>query len=307
MNARDVAYGYAIGYNDGLGSGSGGGETADEWQPPADWLTVPEPGPLEICMLVWTDSFGVTLYDHDTGNGGYGDCKVSVDWGDGTFGDPSDISGNNPRHKYAEMKQYVVKVTGAANANTFCYNNGVNGLQICKCGSGIYMWLNGEYSTSSPYNVFGNQKALKYVSIKNENGLWNADAYPNFYYGCFQNCNSLRRVDLPHKIKKFIKNEFNSCYSLSGIDLSEVTNIGDYTFYYNRVLKKAIMPECISIGQSAFSGCTGLEEVYAPKCTTVGNNAFEQCCNLQKVTFANGCTFGNNAFSNCYSLYPNLT
>ncbi len=49
----------------------GGGD--DDWQPPADWLTVPEPGPLEICMLVWTDSFGITLYDHDTGNGGYGE------------------------------------------------------------------------------------------------------------------------------------------------------------------------------------------------------------------------------------------
>ncbi len=323
MNARDIAYGYAIGYNDGLRPG---GEPSDDWQPPDWWLPVPEPEPMEICMLIWADSFGVTLYDHETGNGGYGDCKISVDWGDGTFGDQSATSGNNAEHTYAEKKQYVVKVTGAANANTFCYTNGTNGIQICKCGSGIYMWLNGDYKPSSPYNIFSGQATLKYVSVKNENGLWNADAYPNFYRGCFDGCTGLRRVDLPHKIKKFVQYEFSNCCALSGIDLSEAINIGNRSFAYNEALKKLIIPKCTVIEQEAFTGCRALkevyvsdctvikqsafsqcgslEEIYAPNCTSVGDYAFNQCYNLQKVTFADGCTFGNGTFDGCPSLYP---
>ena len=50
MNAKDIAYGYATGYNDGLNSS--GSKPEEDWAPPADWPDVPEPSDYEMCFLI---------------------------------------------------------------------------------------------------------------------------------------------------------------------------------------------------------------------------------------------------------------
>ena len=64
-------------------------------------------------------------------------------------------------------------------------------------------------------------------------------------------------------------------------------------------LRKASLPACTSIGQSAFSGCWNLSEIYAPLLASVGSYAFQNCTNLRQLDFPNLSSAGSQAFSGC--------
>ena len=103
-----------------------------------------------------------------------------------------------------------------------------------------------------------------------------------------------------------VRNElFKSCTSLTTIDLSECTSIGEYAFQYCTSLTTVNLPKCTSIGGYAFYSCTNLTTVDLPKCTSIRSYTFSSCTNLttvilsnnQVVTLMHPSAFSNSAIS----------
>lgn len=80
-----------------------------------------------------------------------------------------------------------------------------------------------------------------------------------------------------------------------------VTAIGRLAFYKCTELEAVALPECIlSVGVSAFEGCTALASLDLGKVKSIGNSAFLNCTALQAVTIPDSVeTMGVYAFSGC--------
>ncbi len=286
----------------------GGG---DDWFPPEDWLTVPEPEPWEVCLLVdmqntltYQLSFGDPSNDAMTGCG-----HITIDWGDGTIdsydGVIYDESGGStgtpwsiPKHTYSEAGQYLIKVTTTEHncliihLSDDYYSQKVSSTLIAKLGENIRLEL---YEGNMQGGSFRGCTRLHWVVVKGDTAI---------PYGCFQNCYALRKIDLNTPMTAIPDYCFFGTYQLKYPDFSQVTSVGKYAFNNAYTIKKISLPICISIDNNAFYQTYGLREIYAPLCTSVGGNAFSYASSLEKATFADGCTFGSNAFYYCYNLYP---
>lgn len=282
----------------------------EEWQPPDDWIPVPEPGPNEIYLLVETTPknnwYYASMADPETGREIYED--ITIDWGDGTF---SSASG---RHYYQEPGQYLIHIysdkytlfLGSTNWNSPAV------LLIAKLGSDISVYFDDTQTKST----FNGQYKLRYIKINNPNITTLTENFAN----C---CYALCRFDMASKIKILKNYAFYFCCNLTNVDFSETetlpgsalvysgikqlellkcTSIGGISNMYS--LKKIYAPLCETILNNACMGDYRLAEIYAPLCTNVGSSAFQQNYSLSKATFSENCVFGKNCFDMCYNLYP---
>lgn len=310
-----------------LSEGEGG-----EWQPPDDWLEVPEPGAWEANFLIEIRNkmtFGMSFYDPTNGYQGRG--NVIIDWGDGTVEtyvgytvDEQGFQWGNPRarfhsHTYAEQGQYVVKAT-VDELSCFLYNvrdaeygsQSVN-ILIAKTGKKICL---DKYEGHEGSGTFGFNYRLHWAKINGSSKMQGN--------GGFQDCVSLKRLDLAVPMTEIPPHCFSYANIPKNFDFSKITKIDTYGFYNANLPEKIFLPECMEIGANAFyvSGileisapkCTAvsasalsynyfLSSFYAPACTSVGSGAFNGCYALETAEFAEDCTFGTNCFQNCYSLY----
>lgn len=122
-----------------------------------------------------------------------------------------------------------------------------------------------------------------------------------------------------------LANEFNGIQLLSindrfvaqGLKFKEISSDEVQVIGYDQVLPSGFFEipsevadgdgtvyTVVSIGNSAFSGCSGITEVVIPdSIESIGSNAFNACKKLEAVTFSeNTVTIGNFAFSRCISL-----
>ena len=133
-----------------------------------------------------------------------------------------------------------------------------------------------------------------------------------FIFGesCFQNCSSIKNIDLS-RITKFngqsnffyckklediggFNDEvielptrtFTSCSKLKINSLNKITKLGDECFKSCRLLDKNIVTGVEEIGDNCFFGCY-FSEVYLEKAKKVGYNAFGGIENLRKIKFGN--------------------
>lgn len=84
--------------------------------------------------------------------------------------------------------------------------------------------------------------------------------------------------------------------------LSDITTIGDYTFYEREKLKSITIPNSVtSIGSNAFRSCFNLTTITIPdSVTSIGDFAFFRCRSLTSITIPNGVTsIDNSAFYEC--------
>jgi hypothetical protein len=88
-------------------------------------------------------------------------------------------------------------------------------------------------------------------------------------------------------------------------------SIGNTAFYGCTSLTTAYFPSATSIGSNAFQNCTSLTTAYFPSATSIGSNAFHTCTSLTTAYFPKLTSIDNSAFQNCTSLttanFPKLT
>lgn len=299
----------------------GGG---DVWQPPADWIPVPEPSANEAYFL-----YDTSTWEHLILNGGGSIIPTSytVNWGDGTvetFPRGETFGNSRAYHKFEKGKQYLIKVTITdSDYFSFFQSNTIDMVyeDYPTCG---YV---GGTTASIPISGYGLLivKYGKNFPLGDGNTTLKLDGryslqmiqFPCFsteYNISIHGLYCVKKVVLPPETKK-ISGDYGQflsySYSLSekNINLNYIEELGSITATYAFIFEDCygfqdlILPKCTVIGNGVFRNCKGLRSVYAPNCTYVGNS-FYNCDILQKVTFADGCTFGANAFYGCYMLNP---
>lgn len=99
------------------------------------------------------------------------------------------------------------------------------------------------------------------------------------YYGMFQDCTSLKNVDLPNTLTSISGAAFAGCTSLESI----------------------ILPVSLkSIVYGVFAGCTGLTEMIIPAGVEELGSAFENCTNLKSLYIPDSVTsLSGNVIKNC--------
>ena len=90
--------------------------------------------------------------------------------------------------------------------------------------------------------------------------------------------------------------------SITEIEDSSITQIGDYAFAGCPNLSSISFPACVSIGNNAFMECSSLISVNFPMCTSIGKSVFKQCSNLISVSFPACTTISTQTFYGCNSL-----
>lgn len=85
----------------------------------------------------------------------------------------------------------------------------------------------------------------------------------------------------------------------------DVTEIGDYAFYYMPNLKEITIPSTVTkIGKCAFAFCSSLDKIDIPSgVTSIGESAFEACSKLTSISLPESVTsIGSRAFAFCNTL-----
>ena len=143
----------------------------------------------------------------------------------------------------------------------------------------------------------------------------------------FRNCSGLTSVTIPNSMKSIGYSAFSGCYiekqnfiNNSSLDaearnywgamivedrsLGYASKNGIFIKYFGNQESFIIPDDILSIGESAFSGCSGLTSVMIPNSvTSIGNYAFQGCSGLTSVTIPNSVTsIGRSAFSYCSGL-----
>lgn len=99
---------------------------------------------------------------------------------------------------------------------------------------------------------------------------------------CFENCNSLFKIDLPDSVTSIGTFAFQNCTYLKEVNLNKVSKIDSF----------------------AFNNCVSLEEVEIPYSVKSLSNAFNDCKKLSKVTIYYN-TDVYSEFKDCYILTIN--
>ena len=169
-----------------------------------------------------------------------------------------------------------------------------------------------------PKSFFNNSKNLEEITIPSTVRI--IDAY------AFQNCTSLKEVNIGDEVTDIRNNAFDSCVSLTRIDIPKsVKSIGSFCFNKCTSLETVSLQEGIEqLGENSFYGCTslknlnipgslkwvrtkwylrstGLEKVTLGKgITEIEPNGFYLCKNLKTISFPRSLTtIGESAFAGC--------
>jgi hypothetical protein len=126
--------------------------------------------------------------------------------------------------------------------------------------------------------------------------------------GAFTHC-GIASVTIPNSVETIGDGVFANCASLTSVVMPDnTTAISKGLFSYCTSLGDAMVQEIlsgvISIGDSAFQGCTGLISIEIPSTVeTIGDSAFRSCTNLISVKIPNSAeTIGDLVFANCTGL-----
>lgn len=92
---------------------------------------------------------------------------------------------------------------------------------------------------------------------------------------------------------------------------SDVTSVGNYTFYQNTLLQSVSMPSATTVGTGAFYGCSSLTSINLPLVTIVEGSAFNSCSSLPSIDLPLATSLGTGAFTSCSGLtslvFPSVT
>ncbi len=148
-----------------------------------------------------------------------------------------------------------------------------------------------------------------------------ADGLTKIPEKAFWGCENLKNVTLGASIKTIGKSAFERC-GFTGINLTNVTEIGDYAFYFSK-LETVDVPATTKTGTGAFMNCpelttatvngttldpymffycTSLTDLSAPNVTEIKDCALAYCVELTALPLENVTAIGHGAFRNCHGL-----
>ena len=297
MNARDIAYGYGIGYNDGLNA-SGGGEVDTPDPDYQQWLDLPEPNNNQAVFLIrLTDiTTAVSLTVNTISSPSNYDDAFSVDWGDGGDLEMFASAPTSVSHTYSATGDYVVTFTNILGHNNFVKPTTDSYIIMAKYGDDMCAHFVNS-TVGAKKNNFKSCTNLRYIKLP---------PTAEFNTEFFRNCGALRKIEFNGTINNLYSYMFYGCFNLdfSTLKFGDITEIPTYCFMSCYALKNISLPVCTSIGIRAFTTCYYLKSVSLPACTSVGNYVFANCYNLKTFTAASNCTYGTACFAGCYKLSP---
>ena len=91
-------------------------------------------------------------------------------------------------------------------------------------------------------------------------------------------------------------------HTLEDFEDDRITNVRQYAFYHNDVLKSVNLPNATNIGSSAFQNCPNLETVIMPMVKSLPSYMFQSCYKLKTLNIPNVINTSLNIFQHCYSL-----
>lgn len=126
----------------------------------------------------------------------------------------------------------------------------------------------------------------------------------NFADACFANAIQLRFVNIPHKIIKIPNHCFHNCYTISGIDFSNIKEIGKYAFTSCYGLKRIDLSSVEKINEHAFHNCPFLKNVIlSENLKTLENGTFKSCLELNNIKLPNKIEIlEDSVFEDCFQL-----
>ena len=148
--------------------------------------------------------------------------------------------------------------------------------------SGLYYWSTGIINR----DAFNNNKSIQSIETNAKRILDRA----------FESCTSLTQVNLP--MCEYIGSyAFSSCSSLSQVSLPMCEYIGIYAFKACTSLSQVILPVCSYIGYGAFMACYSLTNINLPVCSYIESQAFAHCDSLSQIDLPMCSYLGNWALS----------
>ena len=147
----------------------------------------------------------------------------------------------------------------------------------------FYQFIGSEGYWSSEGRAFQNCSGIEAVDFSACSFL---DEIPE---GTFENCTSLRSVQLPEGLQRIHNHAFQTCTSLSGIQFPSSLQVINYEAFRDCTSLRSIdlsgCPDFGTIEGYAFSGCSSLESANLPKSLNwIHERAFQDCRRLANLT-----------------------
>lgn len=103
------------------------------------------------------------------------------------------------------------------------------------------------------FSAFQNCKSLRTIQLPS--------TLEAMKYYTFQNCSSLESIVLPENLKYIDNGTFSGCSNLTYEENKGAITIGFYAFQYSGINKIELPASLLEIGNSAFANCTSLKTV----------------------------------------------
>jgi hypothetical protein len=146
----------------------------------------------------------------------------------------------------------------------------------------------GQIKSMSLQDFFFKEKTWLPIERINLSGISDLTGIPDNCF-CFEDDSEYVPESYPNK-------------SLKSITATQVTQIGEYTFYLCEALETVTLPLVKSVPDASFCGCIMLKTINMPSVTSVGHSAFLGCTSLTSVNFPLAESIGQLAFGRCTSL-----
>ena len=169
------------------------------------------------------------------------------------------------------------------------------------------------YSGSNPlynaHNLYVNGELVTELVIP--------DSVTSIGSSAFYNCSSLTSITIPDSVTSIGSSAFYNCSSLEDVYITDMEtwcnisfgNMSSNPLYYahnlylnGELVTELVIPDSVvSIGSSAFSGCSSLTSITIPgSVTSIGASAFSGCSSLTSITIPDSVTsIGEDAFYGC--------
>lgn len=120
--------------------------------------------------------------------------------------------------------------------------------------------------------------------------------------GAFLGCGQLSNLDVPNTLSTIDEMAFQECFSLTTIDLTSVTDLGESAFKKSGITKVELSASIQGVKSYAFQECKSLKSVSLGGSTAVQRQAFEDCSSLSTLSLGNVTYVDYAAFKNCTGL-----